>query len=199
MGQENFFNQIAERWDAIRSLDAKKLDLLVNMAEISEGDNVLDVGCGTGVLSPFLKKAVGDTGQITAIDFAAQMIARAIDNNKHIAGINYITGDINKFKVESPFDKIICLNFFPHISDKPTFAEKMKAILKPGGSLIIMHDISRGTVNSLHARSTAVKDDVLPDVNFVAKMLQSSGYSILNAMENDELYFVKAVKEKEEI
>ncbi|MGL5513169.1 MAG: class I SAM-dependent methyltransferase, partial [Sporomusa sp.] len=179
-----------------RSLDAKKLDLLVNMAEFGEGDTVLDVGCGTGVLSPFLKKAVGDTGQITAIDFAVQMIARAIDNNKHIADINYITGDINKFEAETPFDKIICLNFFPHISDKPAFAEKMKAILKPGGSLIIMHDISRKAVNSLHARSTAVKDDVLPDVNLVAAMLQSVGYSILNAMENDELYFVKAVKER---
>ena len=166
------------------------------MAALGEGDTVLDVGCGTGVLSPFLKKAVGDTGQITAIDFAAKMIARAIDNNKHVAGINYITGDINKFKAETPLDKIICLNFFPHISDKPAFAEKMKAMLKQGGALIIMHDISRKAVNSLHASSTAVKDDVLPDVNLVAAMLQSAGYSILNAMENDELYFIKAIKGK---
>lgn len=196
MCQEQFFNTIAERWDDIRLPDVKKLDLLVNMAEIGEGDTVLDVGCGTGVLSPFLKKAVGDAGQVTAIDFAANMVARAVDKNKDIGAIRYITGDIHSFEPETPFDKIICLNFFPHVADKPAFLKKMKTIIKPGGSLVIMHDISRNAVNSVHGSSAAVKDDVLPEAKIAAAMLQNAGYSVLTAVENDELYFIKAANEQ---
>ncbi|MDR1702759.1 MAG: methyltransferase domain-containing protein [Sporomusaceae bacterium] len=193
MCQEQFFNNIAAKWDETRSQDEKKITLLVDMSEIKEGETVLDVGCGTGVLTPFLKKAVGDSGRITAIDFAANMIKRAIAKNGHFSGVSYLTGDINKYESETPFDKIVCLNFFPHISDKPTFLQHMKKNLIPGGSLIIMHDLSRQAVNAKHASADTVKNDVLPDVLAVAKMLGQEGYSVDAALENDNLYFIKAI------
>lgn len=193
MGQQQFFNSVAERWDDTRSPNPDKLELLVNMAGVISGEHVLDVGCGTGVLSPFLKKAVGDTGRITAIDFAAEMIARAAEKNKNLAGVCYIIGDITTFRPEVCFDKIICLNFFPHIADKPAFMRNMKTMLASGGSLIIMHDISRSAVNAVHGSSAAVKRDVLPTAGAVVAMLHEAGYSVGAVHDNDELYFVKAV------
>jgi demethylmenaquinone methyltransferase/2-methoxy-6-polyprenyl-1,4-benzoquinol methylase len=193
---QQFFNDIAGKWDDMRSQDHKKISLLINMAGINEGESVLDVGCGTGVLLPFLKKEAGSSGQITAIDFAGNMVARAMAKNRHFTGINYITGDINDYEPGFLFDKIICLNFFPHLSDKAAFIRKMRKMLNFNGSLIIMHDLSRNAVNAVHGTSDTVKNDVLPTVETVSEMLAEAGYCIVNASENDELYFIKATRPK---
>ena len=193
--EQQFFNSIAHKWDDTRLYDAKKIELLVNMAGIGEGDSVLDAGCGTGTLLPFLKKAVQDSGQITALDFAELMIARAKEKNQHFTGISYVVGDIESFTTDTPFDKIVCLNFFPHIADKSTFVQKMKTLLKEGGSLIIMHDISRKAVNAIHRGCATVQKDVLAESEFVAALLAEVGYTVESVLENDELYFIKAVKE----
>lgn len=189
-----FFNQLAQRWDDLRCADGEKITTLVTMTGIQPGDSVLDVGCGTGVLLPFLSQAVGESGSVTAIDFAANMVARAAEKHTHLHGINYIIGDILAFEPPQLFDQIICFNFFPHINDKPAFAVRMNSLLNPGGALIIMHDLSRQAVNAVHKTSEVVKNDRLPASEKVAEMLQLAGYSVLIATDNDEYYFIRAVK-----
>jgi len=57
--------------------------MLVAKIGIQNGNTVLDVGCGTGVLVPHLKAAIGEPGKITTIDFAANMIAQAAKKTKN--------------------------------------------------------------------------------------------------------------------
>ena len=190
----NFFNEIAQRWDAIRCTEPDKIAMLVNMVGIQSGSNVLDVGCGTGVLLPYLKTAVGESGTITAIDFAVNMIAKAAENNKHLTGIEYLAEDIQEFMPGMMFDAIVCLNFFPHVAHKEEFIAKMKTLLKPDGILVIMHDISRQAVNSIHQTSEVVKNDRLPECSVVKRMIAGPGLDVVAAYENDKLYFVKAIR-----
>jgi ubiquinone/menaquinone biosynthesis C-methylase UbiE len=49
----------------------------VALMELSEGEQVLDVGCGTGSLSILARMAVGDTGQVSGVDIAPKMIRKA--------------------------------------------------------------------------------------------------------------------------
>ncbi len=50
----------------------KKIDegsvMLINKMEIENEDSVLDIGCGSGITSSFLKRIVGKTGNVTGID-----------------------------------------------------------------------------------------------------------------------------------
>ena len=163
------------------------------MIGINEGDTILDVGSGTGILLPFLKQASGENGHITAIDFAARMIALSSAKHQYLSGITYIVGDILELELQQTFQKIICFNFFPHINDKPAFLNKMKVLLKPYGSLVIMHDISRRMVNGIHASSDTVTNDRLPECEKVSEMLLELGYSVHLAQENDEYYFIKGI------
>ena len=192
--KQNFSNGRAKGWDEVRAVDVIKIANLVEMVEFKEGDIVLDIGSGTGVLMPLMKDAIGKKGLITEIDFAANMIDRAIEKNCYLSGITYIVGDIMKFQSEKLFDKVIYLNFFSHVLDKLTFMLRIRELLAPNGSFIIMHDLSRATVNGIHQGSDVVKKDRLPKGLKVAEMLSGSGYEIEAMLDNDELYFIKAVK-----
>jgi len=185
--ERQFFNTIAERWDDLRSVIPRIIEGLVSMAGLREGDRVLDVGCGTGVLVPYVKKAIGDAGVITAVDFAANMIARAAEKHKDLAGVEFIAADIMHYRVKSRFDKIFCFNFFPHVKDKPAFLLKMGEMLAEGG-------VPRVKVNSIHGGCDAVKHDRLPAGAKTAKLLTEAGLYVTDVIDNDEIYFVKAVR-----
>jgi cyclopropane fatty-acyl-phospholipid synthase-like methyltransferase len=191
---QQYFDQLAEQWDELRAADPAKIRLLVTMAGFDAGDRVLDIGCGTGVLVPYVKEAIGETGRITAVDFSDNMIARAREIYKDIKGSLFLAADIMEFQQEETFDKIVCLNFFPHVSDKQSFLIKLRGMLTEDGSLVIMHDISRDTVNEIHEGSDVVRNDRLPPGEKTADMLQNLNYLVLEVVDNDEMYFIKACR-----
>ena len=49
----------------------------IELIGLEEGERVLEVGCGTGVLSFLSKLGVGETGEVAGIDIAPKMVARA--------------------------------------------------------------------------------------------------------------------------
>lgn len=190
----DFFNSLAEGWDEYRAADHVKITRLVRQIGLYAGDKVLDIGCGTGVLLPFVKKEIGEQGKITAVDFAANMVACAAEKNRKCFGISYVVSDIMEFQTEVLFDKAICFNFFPHAKHKAELVSRIREMLVVGGSVIIMHDMSRAKVNAIHHGSATVHNDCLPDSVTVGKMLRKAGYELELAVDNDELYFIKAVK-----
>ena len=194
MTDSTFFDRLAEQWDSTRRQDNDKITQLTELIGLRPGDKVLDVGCGTGVLIPFVKKVVGSEGCITAIDYSQNMIARAESKYGSLGGINFIVGNIMEYVTESYFDAVICLNFFPHIKDKPSFFRRVSELLEAKGKLIIMHDISRHAVNGVHQSCESVKDDLLPPGETVKKLLVEAGYDGHLVIDNDDRYFIKAVK-----
>ena len=73
------------------------------------------------------------------------------------------------------YDAVLCLNFFPHIEDKPGFFRRISDLLLDKGILIIMHDISRQAVNGVHQSCENVKNDLLPPGETVKKLLMEQG------------------------
>lgn len=191
-----FFDSFADTWDSYRNTNIKILGRLLELANIPAGAAVLDVGSGTGVLLPYLHVAVGAEGKITAVDFSEKMLAKAQEKFANLGNVSFIVGDVLEMNLPAEsIDVIICLNFFPHLhTRKKEFISKMKSFLKNGGSLIIMHDISREKVNSIHRDSAVVTEHRLPEAKVVAEMFQACGYQNITAYEDDTLYFVKGFK-----
>lgn len=191
-----FFDSFADTWDSYRNTNTQILETLLKMANIPAGATVLDVGSGTGVLIPYLHAAVGAEGKITAVDFSEKMLAKAQEKFANLKNIDYLVGDILELDLPADsLDVVICLNFFPHLhTRKEEFIVKMKSFLKNGGSLIIMHDISREKVNSIHRDSAVVTEHRLPEAKIVGEMLEACGYGNVQAYEDDKMYFVKGCK-----
>lgn len=191
-----FFDSCADTWDSIRRTNPKILEQLMILAQIDTNATVLDVGSGTGVLLPYLRSAVGAEGSITAVDFSEKMLAKAQEKFSKFKNIAFRVGDVLEMDFPpAAYDVVICLNFFPHLhTRKEEFIRKMKASLKNNGSLIIMHDISRETVNNIHRDSAVVAEHRLPEAKVVGEMLKACGYSNIRTYEDESLYFVKGSK-----
>ena len=191
-----FFNSCADNWDNIRQTNPAILEKLISLADIPANATVLDVGSGTGVLIPYLHAQVGACGKITAVDFSENMLAKAQEKFCNLNNVNFLVGDILEMELPQNFyDVVICLNFFPHLhTHKEEFLRKMNSLLKNGGCLIVMHDISRATVNNIHRESEVVAEHRLAEAQTVGKMFEAYGYQNIHAYEDDTLYFVKGVK-----
>ena len=191
-----FFDNFADTWDSYRNTNPQVLEKLMDLAQLPAGACVLDVGSGTGVLLPYLHATVGAQGKITAVDFSEKMLANAQEKFAALSNIKFCVGDVLELELSpSTYDAVICLNFFPHLhTRKEEFLRKMKSSIKIGGSLIIMHDISRETVNNIHRESEVVTEHRLPEAKVVGEMFQACGYQNINTYEDDTIYFVKGYK-----
>ena len=120
-----FFNALAESWDTTRAHDPTRLRELTARTGIGPGDAVLDVGCGTGVLIPFLREYVGDSGCVLGIDIADNMVKIAADKFARFDNVAVRRADIMEFSTDCLFQHVTCLNFFSHIQDRPAFLRKV--------------------------------------------------------------------------
>jgi CsoR family transcriptional regulator, copper-sensing transcriptional repressor len=192
-----FFDSCALNWDTIRNENPLILQQLIELADIHPGERILDVGSGTGVLLPYLHKKALCQGKITAVDFSSCMLAKAKEKCKHFPEVSFKCADIMKISLPLNFyNTIICLNFFPHLGTyKKEYIEKMYSALCSDGKLIIMHDISRAKVNSLHENCREVCEDRLPPAACVAHMLETAQYHNIVTIDNDNMYFVMSKKQ----
>ena len=69
MVQIDFFYAIAEKWDSTITVDKEKIHKLLSQISIKNGDSILDVGTGTGVLIPFYNQINKDV-KITGVDIS---------------------------------------------------------------------------------------------------------------------------------
>ncbi|WP_072690368.1 class I SAM-dependent methyltransferase [Rhodococcus marinonascens] len=68
-----FYDLISAEWPVYRAGRVAAIELLA----LKPGENVLDIGCGTGLNFSHIQQRIGPTGSITAIDASAQMLDQA--------------------------------------------------------------------------------------------------------------------------
>ena len=192
-----YFENYADTWDRDRKENPEKLQFLLNLARIRAGASVLDAGCGTGVLLPYISRAVGEGGTVTGLDYSRQMLDKARKKFSDLPGLSLVEGDVLKYDLpEQAYDAVVCLNFYPHISSRSRdFVKKMRRSLKDGGSLIVMHDMGRQQVNRIH--DDRADRRLLPPADMLAADLVGGGFTLSAAVDWDDLYFVSVTKADE--
>jgi 2-polyprenyl-3-methyl-5-hydroxy-6-metoxy-1,4-benzoquinol methylase len=91
---------------------------------ISNGDTVLDIGCGNGFLtSDIAKKA----GSVTAIDLSERNIEIA---RRDFSGdnIDYICGDVTEFDFKKGYNVITLSNLLEHIANRHDFLTRIRSL-----------------------------------------------------------------------
>ncbi|MGI9525025.1 MAG: methyltransferase domain-containing protein, partial [Hyphomicrobiaceae bacterium] len=147
-----------------------------------EGDCVLDVACGTGVVSRFAKEVVGDRGRVVGVDLNEGMIAVARSAAaKSNLDIEWVQSDAAAIPLTEPkFDVAFCqqgLQFFP---DKVSALKEIRRLLKPKGRCIICVAREKELLPNVRAQYDAVVKHIGIDAanTFAAVSSLSSRYQI---------------------
>lgn len=123
---------------------------LVELAALQQGERVLDVACGTGVVTRLAAAQVGDAGQVIGLDLNAGMlaVARALPPPPG-APIAWKEGSAMSIDLpDRSVDVVLCqqgLQFFP---EKLTALRGMHRVLAPGGRLLLSVWKSAGPYNT---------------------------------------------------
>jgi ubiquinone/menaquinone biosynthesis C-methylase UbiE len=105
---------------------------------ISEGDTVLDAGCGPGYDTLRMAAIVGKTGKVTGIDLSERMIAIAGAKAKG-AGlpVSFRTGDVRKLPFpDASFDAVRIERTLQILDTPGQVLDEMVRVLRPGGRLL---------------------------------------------------------------
>jgi arsenite methyltransferase len=108
------------------------------VADLNEGEVVLDLGSGGGIDVILSAKRVGSTGRAYGLDMTDEMLSLA-QRNAHEAGVGnaiFLKGLIENVPLPAESVDVVISNCVVNLSpDKPAVLREMARVLKPGGRI----------------------------------------------------------------
>jgi ubiquinone/menaquinone biosynthesis C-methylase UbiE len=115
----------------IRSYEA---ELVLGMLGPSQGERILDAGCGTGV---FTQDVIASGAAVAGLDLSFPMLARAHDklSGKAFAAVR---GDMRRLPFNDlTFDKAISITAIEFIQDARRAVSELFRVTRPGGRIVV--------------------------------------------------------------
>lgn len=152
---KQFFDDIAKNWDEMEHSHEDVFMPLLRELDIRPGDRVLDIACGTGVITGHLQQLCGS--EVVGIDFSEQMIAIAQAKHSTNEHIRFVCADFLQWAEESEetYDYAVIYNAYPHFLEPAQLSRQLQKILAPEGRFAIVHSQSVVRLNAHHAKMEA--------------------------------------------
>lgn len=191
----DFFDQLAPRWDTAGQDPAETVARLSELAELLDlraGENLLEVGCGTGQITGWLAQQVAP-GRVVAVDFAPTMLDHA--RGKH-AGVEFRRVDVCHDSLGGDtFDVALCFHSFPHFRDQAAALGNLTQALRPAGRLIVLHLAGSAQINAFHDQvGGTVRGDHLPTRGRWDTLLSAAGLAVRQFHDREGLFLLVAAR-----
>ena len=113
---------------------------IVGLLEVFPGMKALDAGCGPGRLTWPLAEAVGQGGEVTALDIQEGMLARVREKveAKGLENVHFIRAGLGEGKLPQVyFDRAVLVTVLGEIPGQLAALKEIQGALKPGGILSV--------------------------------------------------------------
>jgi demethylmenaquinone methyltransferase/2-methoxy-6-polyprenyl-1,4-benzoquinol methylase len=139
------FDSVASKYDVMNDLMSMGLHRVwkaytVQVANLKEGDQVLDIAGGTGDLSMAFAKKVGATGRVVHTDINEAMLSTGRDRLvDHGLALPTLVCDAEKLPFPDGHFNVVSVAFgLRNMTHKDVALEEMCRVLKPGGKLLVL-------------------------------------------------------------
>jgi ubiquinone/menaquinone biosynthesis C-methylase UbiE len=106
---------------------------------LTPGQQVLDVGCGNGWATRWLRAQLGADGVAVGIDFSAEMIA--LSNTQLTSGLSFSRSAFENLPFETgAFDHIFSMEAIYYAVDLSSALNELARVHRPGGTLTLCID-----------------------------------------------------------
>lgn len=121
--------------------EAASLEITCERADLADGQDVLELGCGWGSLSLWMAERFHNS-RITAVSNSAPQ-RRFIETeaaSRGLTNLRVITADINQFATDPHrFDRVVSVEMFEHMRNYERLLERIASWLRPDGKLFVHH------------------------------------------------------------
>jgi SAM-dependent methyltransferase len=167
----------------------ERLKQIVAAAEIAEGETVLDVGSGTGILVPLIQEY--GPGNVYACDLSEAMLEQL--RKKH-SRVETIVSDVRDLSLPDCSIDVVFINAcYANIVDKVGAFTNLGRMMKPGGRMVISHPLGKAFIASLRESSPWPLDD-FPEASEAEALLEPYGFGVPQFVDEPELYILVARK-----
>jgi cyclopropane-fatty-acyl-phospholipid synthase len=156
--------------EGVTDIDTSEKDMLeltCERAQLKDGQDVLELGCGWGSLSLFMSAKYPKSNFTVVSNSRTQKIY--IDGQAKQRGIKnlaVVTININNFDLDKTFDRVVSVEMFEHMRNYQKLMHKVATLLKPDGKLFV-HIFTHKTY--------AYKFEVIDDTDWMSKYFFTGG------------------------
>ena len=142
-------------------------------ADLADGQDVLELGCGWGSLSLWMAEQY-PRSRITAVSNSRSQRAfiEAAAEARGLRNLRVVTADMNDFSIDTQFDRVVSVEMFEHMTNWQALLARVHTWLRPDG-LLFLHVFSHRSASYLF--ETDDKEDWIAQHFFTGGIMPSHG------------------------